>query len=76
MSDSFKQFHVGKAMHDQLAQPLTAEYQQQNVSIRPYMAAACTVYMLQLCGAVQSDPEAFLAAWWQSAECCSHPICP
>ena len=32
MSDNFKQFHVGKAMHDQLAQPLSAEYQQQNVS--------------------------------------------
>ena len=31
MSDSFKAFHVGREVHDQLAQPLSAEYQQQNV---------------------------------------------
>ena len=31
MSDNFKQFHVGKEMHELLEQPISAEYQQQNV---------------------------------------------
>ena len=76
MSDNFKQFHVGKAMHDQLAQPLSAEYQQQNVSTLSSMAAADAIHMLQLCRAVQPDPDAFQAARWLLAECCSLPICP
>ena len=43
MSDSFKQFHVGKRMHEELAVPMTAEHQQENVR-----AANCLVCMPSL----------------------------
>ena len=38
MSDNFKRFHVGKAMHAQLAAPMTPDLQQQNVRQTQHVA--------------------------------------